>query len=584
LWNSPFSFLDNMLPEQHAALTQAITQALAPLAQDTALPAITLEQPKDPTHGDVACTAALACAKALKKNPRELAQAIVNALAANPAVTPLVAKMDIAGPGFINFRLTDAAKQDIVRTVLAHGAQFGQGDALAGQKVMVEFVSANPTGPLHTGHTRQAAIGDVICNLLANQGAQVTREFYYNDGGNQIENLVMSVHARAVGKTPDSPGWPADGYKGDYIAEIAKDFLARKTVAAADGAPVHASGDADDFEGIRKFAVAYLRHEQDLDLQAFGLKFDVFFLESALYTEHRVEHTVARLKAAGKTFEEGGALWLRTTDYGDDKDRVMQKSDGSGYTYFVPDVAYHLRKYERGFHRVINVQGTDHFGTVARVRAGVQIVSEHEGMGVPKGFPDYVLHSMVKVMRGGQEVKISKRAGSYVTMRDLIDWVGRDAVRYFLVSRKADSEFVFDLDLALAKNDENPVYYIQYAHARICSVFAEAGISEAQVKDADLAPLTHERELKLMQRLAQFPAMLAQAAQELAPHTVAYWLRDCAAEFHSYYNEKECRVLTADAPTKRARLALYAATRQVLARGLAVLGMSAPQRMERDEK
>ncbi|MGL4575108.1 MAG: arginine--tRNA ligase, partial [Burkholderiaceae bacterium] len=287
---------------------------------------------------------------------------------------------------------------------------------------------------------------------------------------------------------------------------------------------------------------------------------------------------------AGKTYEEGGALWLKTTDYGDDKDRVMKKSDGSGYTYFVPDVAYHVRKFERGFTRVINVQGTDHFGTVARVRAGVQIVSEHEGMGVPKGFPDYVLHSMVKVMRGGQEVKISKRAGSYVTMRDLIDWVGRDAVRYFLVSRKADSEFVFDLDLALAKSDENPVYYIQYAHARICSVFAESGLTEQDVQSADLAPLTHPREFKLMQKLAQLPEILAQAATELAPHSVAYWLRDCAAEFHSYYNEKECRVLAADAPTKRARLALYAATRQVLAAGLAVLGMSAPVRMERDDK
>jgi arginyl-tRNA synthetase len=573
-----------MLAEQKTALQHAIAQALAQLAPGVALPPVSLEQPKDASHGDAACNAALACAKLLKKNPRELAQALVAALQANAAIAPLIEKMEIAGPGFINFRLASAAKHAVVSTVLAQGQTFGKGGALAGQNVMVEFVSANPTGPLHTGHSRQAALGDILCNLLANQGAKVTREFYYNDGGNQIENLAASVHARAVGKTPESPDWPADGYKGDYISEIAKDFLAKKTVAALDGAPVTASGDVNDYEGIRKFAVAYLRHEQDLDLQAFGLKFDVFFLESSLYTEHRVEQTVARLQAAGKTFEEGGALWLRTTEYGDDKDRVMQKSDGSGYTYFVPDVAYHLRKFERGFHRVINVQGTDHFGTVARVRAGVQIVSAHEGMGVPKGFPDYVLHSMVKVMRGGQEVKISKRAGSYVTMRDLIDWVGRDAVRYFLASRKADSEFVFDLDLALAKSDENPVYYIQYAHARICSVFAEAGVSEAQVKDADLAPLVHERELKLTQRLAQFPEVLAQAAAELAPHTVAYWLRDCAAEFHSYYNEKECRVLTAEAPTKRARLALYAATRQVLANGLAVLGMSAPQRMERDDK
>jgi arginyl-tRNA synthetase len=571
-----------MLAEQKAALIQAITQALAPLAQGALHPPVTLEQPKDLSHGDLACTAALACAKTLKKNPRELAQVIVQALSSNTAVTPLIEKMDIAGPGFINFHFTAAAKQAIVQTVLNQGLALGKGSLHAGQAVMVEFVSANPTGPLHTGHTRQAALGDIICNLLANQGAKVTREFYYNDGGNQIHQLAISVQARALGKTPEHHDWPADGYKGDYITEIAQDFLAKKTVAAADGAPVHASGDVNDLEGIRKFAVAYLRHEQDLDLQAFGLKFDVFFLESALYTEQRVEKTVARLIAAGKTFEQDGALWLRTTEYGDDKDRVMKKSDGSGYTYFVPDVAYHLHKFERGFTKVINVQGTDHFGTVARVRAGVQIVSRHENLGIPSGYPDYVLHSMVKVMRSGQEVKISKRAGSYVTMRDLIDWVGRDAVRYFLASRKADSEFVFDLDLALAKSDENPVYYIQYAHARICSVFAESGLNEAAVKHADLAPLTHPRELKLMLRLAQLPDMLYEAAQELAPHTVAYWLRDCAAEFHSYYNEKDCRVLSADAPVKHARLALYAATRQVLANGLSILGMSAPQRMERE--
>ncbi|MFM2399515.1 MAG: hypothetical protein RL341_1672, partial [Pseudomonadota bacterium] len=423
-----------MLAEQKSALQQAIAKALIQLAPDAALPPVTLEQPKDASHGDVACNAALACSKLLKKSPRELAQAIVGALAANTEVAPLIDKMEIAGPGFINFRLSSAAHQRVVRAVLDQGAAFGAGKALAGQNVMVEFVSANPTGPLHTGHSRQAALGDILCNLLANQGAEVTREFYYNDGGNQIQNLAMSVHARAVGKTPESADWPADGYKGDYIAEIARDFLAKKTVAALDGPPVTASGDVDDFEGIRKFAVAYLRHEQDLDLQAFGLKFDVFYLESSLYSESRVEKTVERLKAAGKTYEEGGALWLKTTDYGDDKDRVMKKSDGSGYTYFVPDVAYHVRKFERGFHKVINVQGTDHFGTVARVRAGVQIVSEHEGMGVPKGFPDYVLHSMVKVMRGGQEVKISKRAGSYVTLRDLIEWTSKDAVRFFLLS------------------------------------------------------------------------------------------------------------------------------------------------------
>ncbi|MGH9578224.1 MAG: arginine--tRNA ligase, partial [Terriglobales bacterium] len=361
---------------------------------------------------------------------------------------------EIAGPGFINLRLAPRAKLAIVARALAEGARFGHAEARPAEKVQVEFVSANPTGPLHVGHGRQAALGDAIAALLEAQGHAVTREFYYNDAGAQIEKLALSVQARARGMRPGEAGWPAEGYNGEYVEEIARDYLSRQ-------------GDAGDLEAIRKFAVAYLRTEQDADLQAFGVKFDGYFLESSLYSDGKVEQVVDRLAANAKTYEKDGALWLRTTDYGDDKDRVVRKSDGS-FTYFVPDIAYHVSKWQRGFRRVIDVQGSDHHSTVARVRAGLQAL----GMGIPAGYPDYILHSLVKVVRGGEEVRISKRAGTYVTLRDLIDWAGRDAVRFFLVSRKADADFVFDVDLALAKSEENPVYYVQYAHARVCSVFA----------------------------------------------------------------------------------------------------------------
>ena len=566
-----------------ATLQTAFQTALQALALQagyggalTDLPQAALEQPKDPSHGDWACTAALACAKLLKQNPRAVAEALKTALLADAQAAPLLASVEIAGPGFINLRLAPAVHQAVVALVLGN-PNFGAGTALAGGKVMVEFVSANPTGPLHVGHTRQAALGDALCNLLAAQGAAVTREFYYNDAGNQIHNLAISVQAHCQGIAPtlanneDNPAWPENGYRGDYIGDIARDFLAGKTVGGASG-QVQASADATDLDAIRLFAVAYLRREQDLDLQALGLVFDVFYLESSLYSEGHVARVVEALQAAGVTYEQDGALWLRTTAYGDDKDRVMKKSDGS-FTYFVPDVAYHIQKWRRGFTKVVNVQGTDHFGTIARVRAGLQAA----GVGIASGYPDYVLHSMVKVMRGGVEVKISKRAGNYVTMRDLIDWVGVDAVRYFLVSRKADSEFVFDLDLALAKSEENPVFYIQYAHARICSVFASAQVDAASLKTADVSLLVAPKEITLLKQLASYPAMLAAAASLHAPHTVAHWLRDCAADFHGCYNAE--RVLVDDAALKSARLALYAATRQVLAHGLAMLGMGAPEKM-----
>jgi arginyl-tRNA synthetase len=446
--------------------------------------------------------------------------------------------------------------------------------------VIIEFVSANPTGPLHVGHGRQAALGDAMSSLFESQGHQVTREFYYNDAGVQILTLANSVQARARGFKPGDLEWPESAYNGDYIQDIADDFLAKKTVSASDGQPASASGDTNDLESIRRFAVTYLRNEQDIDLQAFGVKFDNYYLESSLYTDGKVESAVQSLVGAGHTYEHEGALWLKTTDYGDDKDRVMRKSDGT-YTYFVPDVAYHIEKFKRGFTQAINIQGSDHHGTIARVRAGLQAVD----IGIPKGYPDYVLHKMVTVMKNGEEVKISKRAGSYVTVRDLIEWSGngditrgRDAVRFFLISRKADTEFVFDVDVALQTSDENPVYYVQYAHARICSALANWGGDEAQLAGVDLAPLTAPHEASLLAKLADYPEILQRALSELGPHQVAFYLRELAGELHSYYFAHKW-LLDDDEALKLARLALAAATRQVLRNGLALIGVSAPNKM-----
>lgn len=549
-------------------LLAALAEALAELAPGTSVPAA-FESPKQAAHGDLACTAAMQLAKPLKKNPREFAQALIAALQQRPAVQRWVDAMEIAGPGFINLRLKAAAKQAIVPQVLREAEAFGRKSA-NGQKLMVEFVSANPTGPLHVGHARQGALGDSICHLFETQGWKVQREFYYNDAGVQIATLAMSTQARIKGLKPGDAEWPDNAYNGDYIADVAADYLAKKTIRA-DDREFTASGDPDDLDNIRQFAVAYLRHEQDLDLQAFGVKFDHYFLESSLYSDGKVEATVQKLIAAGKTYEHEGALWLKTTDDGDDKDRVMRKSDGS-YTYFVPDVAYHVSKWERGFTKVINCQGTDHYGTIARVRAGLQGM----GVGIPKGYPDYVLNTMVRVVRDGAEVKISKRAGSYVTLRDLIEWTSRDAVRFFLISRKADTEFTFDVNLALKQNDENPVFYVQYAHARICSVLAQR--ANEDLAQADFTLLTAPTEVALMQKLAEYPEMLERAANDLAPHDVAFYLRDVAGSFHSYY-AAERFLLDDNADLTRARLALLAATRQVLRNGLALLGVSAPDKM-----
>ena len=562
------------IKQELLATLAAELDKLAPGAGDKAA----FESPKVAAHGDFASTAAMQLAKPLKQNPRQVAEALCAALRATPVYSQWVEALEIAGPGFINIRLKAAAKQEIIREVLGQGATFGVRPA-RNERVLVEFVSANPTGPLHVGHGRQAALGDAICNLLSTQGWSVHREFYYNDAGVQIQTLANSTQLRAKGFKPGDDCWPTDTdnpaskafYNGDYIADIAADFLAKKTVKA-DDREFTASGDVNDLDSIRQFAVAYLRHEQDLDLQAFEVKFDHYYLESSLYTSGRVEATVGKLVAAGKTYEQDGALWLKSTDYGDDKDRVMRKKDGT-FTYFVPDVAYHIAKWERGFTKVVNIQGTDHHGTIARVRAGLQAAN----VGIPQGYPDYVLHTMVRVVRNGEEVKISKRAGSYVTLRDLIEWTSKDAVRFFLLSRKPDTEYTFDVDLAVQKNNDNPVYYVQYAHARICSVLAAWGGEEASLAQVDLSALTSPQAAALMLKLAQYPAMLTAAAEGEAPHDVTFYLRELASQYHSYYDAE--RILVDDEAVKLARLALVAATARVLANGLAVLGVSAPRKM-----
>lgn len=570
-----------MLAQQKQQIVALFQAALAPIVAGTDLtPNVVLERPRDPSHGDIACNIAMQLAKPLKTNPRELATRLVAALLAEPGAEGLIDAADIAGPGFINLRVAASAKQSVARSVLEQGAAFGSSTSGAGHHVIIEFVSANPTGPLHVGHGRQAALGDAMASLFLSQGHDVTREFYYNDAGVQIATLANSVQARARGFKPGDAEWPESAYNGDYIADIAADFLAKKTVSASDGEPATASGDVDDIESIRRFAVTYLRNEQDQDLQAFGVKFDNYYLESSLYADGKVDTAVKTLVDSGKTYEDGGALWLKTTDYGDDKDRVMRKSDGT-YTYFVPDVAYHIQKFRRGFDQAINIQGSDHHGTIARVRAGLQAVD----IGIPQGYPDYVLHKMVTVMKDGEEVKISKRAGSYVTVRDLIDWSGagdvtrgRDAVRFFLISRKADTEFVFDVNVALETSDENPVYYVQYAHARICSALANWGGDVASLAGVDLSPLTSPKEFELLAKLASYPEVLERALGELGPHQVAFYLRELAGDLHSYYFAHKW-LLDDDEPLKLARLALAAATRQVLRNGLALIGVSAPDKM-----
>ena len=543
---------------------------------------VVLERPRDPAFGDWSTNVAMVLARQLRQKPRDVAQALVDRLELGEAG---VTAAEVAGAGFINFRLDPAAVTRGLERVLAEGRAFGRDATWAGERVVVEFVSANPTGPLHVGHGRQAALGDAISTLLEWSGWDVSREYYYNDAGAQIENLAKSTWVRVAQLAGVDAAVPEGGYHGEYIRELADAFVQRHGMPPADvlstGAGAIVAGrrpdDAALFDAMRRFAVAALRAEQDLDLKAFGVAFDTYFLESSLYEDRRVEQTVSALVAAGRTYEEEGALFLRTTEYGDDKDRVMRKSAAKGgdYTYFVPDVAYHVTKWERGFRRAINVQGADHHSTITRVRAGLQAL----GVGIPPGYPEYVLHQLVTVTRGGEEVKISKRAGSYVTVRDLVDWVGRDAVRYFYLMRKGDSHLVFDVDLARSQSEENPVYYIQMAHARMSGIFRVGGIDAAGVSaaGAPLAVLREPVELELVNKLLDFPRVVAGAAESLEPHRVASYLLDTARQVHLWYHKHH--VLDEAPDVTAARLVLARASQVVLANGLAILGITAPDRM-----
>lgn len=523
-----------------------------------------LERPRDPAFGDWASNAAMMLAKSLAQKPRAIADLLV---AAMDLASVGATAAEIAGPGFINFRLDPGFQARGLLQILAHPDRWGRSDVGGGARVCVEFVSANPTGPLHVGHGRQAALGDAISTLLEYTGWAVDREFYYNDGGTQIANLARSVQAR-VRELHGAPlDIPEGGYHGEYIRDIAVQYSAQHPE----------DRDAENLDAVRRFAVAALRHEQDLDLQAFGVKFDTYYLESSLYDDGRVDATVQALRGSGHTYEEEGALFLRTTTFGDDKDRVMRKSAAKGgdYTYFVPDVAYHVTKWERGYRRAINVQGADHHSTTTRVRAGLQALQ----IGIPLGYPEYVLHQMVTVVRGGEEVKISKRAGSYVTVRDLIDEVGRDAVRYFFLMRKGDSQLVFDVDLARSQSEENPVYYIQMAHARMCGIFRTGAIDAATItgEGVDLSVLAEPAEVELVRALLDFPALVRAAAEASEPHRIAGWLLDTARLVHGWYHKHH--VLGEPEHITAARLVLARAAQLGIAAGLRTLGLSAPERM-----
>lgn len=572
-----------MLNEQKNAILSLFNDALVSMGVDNAQ--ILLERPKVAAHGDLACNVAMQLARQLKKNPRVIATELIDKIQSLPQSKELIESFEIAGPGFINMRLSQQAKTFAIREVLRLGSDFGKNKDHDGESILIEYVSANPTGPLHLGHARQGALGDVLSNLMRTQGWNVCREFYYNDAGVQIQTLTESVRLRIKELLGEAITFPENGYQGLYIKDIAKDFLDKKTIRTRDGQEITASGDVEDVDSIRAFSVGYLKNEQDSDLNALGVSFDNFYLESSLYSDGLVERAVNALIASGHTYEQDGALWLRTTDFkefGDDKDRVMRKQDGH-YTYFVPDVAYHLSKFERGFVKAVDIQGSDHHGTTARVRIGVQVAGQQLGLNVPKVFPVYVLHKMLKVIKNGEEVKMSKRSGTYVTLCDLVNWVGKDAARFFLVSRKADSEFVFDIDLALSQSDENPVYYLQYAHARICSVFAQAkekGFSipnQEAIAEMDLSALSDKNAQALIARISEFPETLSVAAKECAPHTLCFYLKDLAGDFHAFYNAE--RVLVEDEAVRNARLALLLAARQVLRNGLDLLGVSAPEKM-----
>jgi arginyl-tRNA synthetase len=525
--------------------------------------AIELETPREKGHGDLATNLAMQLAKPLRAAPRAIAGRIVAELRLPPE---LVDAVEIAGPGFINFRIARAQLNDTVRTILADGAEYGRQRVAAPQRINVEFVSANPTGPLHVAHGRGAALGDCVASLLAWLGHDVVREFYVNDAGVQIQRLGESLWARVQQRFGREAPLPEQGYHGAYLVELAESLVAERGADFADRPADVAVPECRDY------AVAALKAEQRADLDAFRVHFDVFFDESHLYREGRIEHALAALQARDALFDEGGALWLRTTAHGDDKDRVLRKSDGT-FTYFLPDIAYHQDKAARGFDRAIDVWGADHHGYVARMRAAML------ALGQGAGFFDAIIVQLVTVLKDGVEVKMSKRAGEFITLRELVDEVGVDAARYFFLMRRGDSPFAFDVDLATRQTDENPVFYVQMAHARMSGIFRVGAVDPGSVTadGADVAALPEPMEADLVKTLGRFPLVVRRAAEALEPHRLTTYLEELARAAHLWYHH--CHVLGEAPEVERARLALARATQLVLANGLALLGLTAPDRM-----
>ncbi len=536
---------------------------LAGLVAESELPEVVLEIPKEKAHGDYATNIAMQLTRIAKKPPRQIAEAIVAQLDKSKAS---IEKVEIAGPGFINFYLNNSYLTEVIGQVLAAGADYGRTDAGRGQKINVEFVSANPTGSLHLGHARGAAVGDSLCNVLDMAGYQVTREYYINDAGNQINNLAKSIEARYRQALGEDFPMPEDGYYGQDIVEFGQEL-------AKEAGDKYVSLPEDErFAFFRNYGLSRELAKLKQDLADFGVQFDIWFSETSLYENGAVEKIVEVLRDKGVVYEQDGAVWFRSTDYGDDKDRVLVKNDGS-YTYLTPDIAYHQDKLSRGYDKLINIWGADHHGYIPRMKAAIQALG---------GKPDtleVIINQMVNLYQGGEKVKMSKRTGKAVTMRDLMEEVGKDATRYFFAMRSPDSHLDFDMDLAVSKSNENPVFYVQYAHARICSILRQAeenGIT-FDLQQADFNQIQTEKEIDLLKQVGAFPQEVAEAARSLAPHWVVRYLHQLATLFHSFYNAE--RVLTDDLGKTQARLALARAVQTVVQNGLRLIGVSAPEKM-----
>lgn len=561
----------------------ALREALARAARELGAPngvAAALERPRDPARGDLATNLAFTLAPTLRRPPREIARKLLDRL---DLAALGVDSAEIAGDGFINFRLSLSVLHEQVRAAARADRAHGRAELAHGLPVVVEFVSANPTGPLHVGHGRGAALGDAIASLLEWTGHRVQREFYVNDMGAQIDKLGESVYARFL----ELSGWPAEipegGYHGEYVREIARSALERGVARRLEGeAEAAEAGRPQALARLREFAVQVLREEQARDLADFCVRFDLFYEESRLYRENQIPQTLAILRERGLLYEKEGAVWLKTSQFGDDKDRVLIKSDGS-YTYFLPDIAYHRNKAERGFRRAINIWGADHYGYVPRMQAAM------EALGLGRDFVEAQIVQLVTIQRGRRDVKFSKRAGDYVTLRELFEETGVDVARYFFLNRRPEAQMVFDLDLALERSEKNPVYKVQYAHARMCSIFRRAGLDpEALDPDVDLAPLSHPSELEVMKPLVEFPETVEGAALAREPHRLANYLEEFAGQVNRWYHEgnrdASLRVLGVEPPLQSARLVLARAIQVVLRNGLSILGIEAPGRMEREEE